>query len=115
MGTAVEVVEEVRVEKYLKAADLEELLPGMIKLVVQQMRGLIDPVIDTLAHVRRAKTEAKQSQKAAVESLVVTAPAALHAAVTAGDGDLRDAGSIATVTIVEGGAFSCAITLAPTD
>ena len=76
---------------------------------------LIDPVIDTLAHVRRAKTEAKQSQKAAVESLVVTAPAALHAAVIAGDGDLRDAGSIATVSLVEGDGFSCAITLAPTD
>ncbi len=76
---------------------------------------LIDPIIDTLAHVRRAKTEAKQSQKAAVESLVVTAPAALHAAVIAGDGDLRDAGSIATVSLVEGDAFSCAITLAPTD
>ena len=76
---------------------------------------LIDPIIDTLAHVRRAKTEAKQSQKAAVESLVVTAPAALHAAVIAGDGDLRDAGSIATVSLVEGDGFSCAITLAPTD
>jgi valyl-tRNA synthetase len=77
--------------------------------------SLIDPVIDTLQHVRRAKTEAKQSQKAQVESLVVTAPAALHAAITAGDADLRDAGSIAEVSIVEGDALSCVITLAPTD
>lgn len=77
--------------------------------------ALIDPVIDTLQHVRRAKTEAKQSQKAAVETLVVTAPAAVHASIGAGEADLRDAGSITTVTIVDGDELACAITLAPTD
>ena len=77
--------------------------------------SLIDPVIDTLAHIRRAKTEAKRSQKAPVERLVITAPAVLHAAIAAGDRDLRDAGSIATLTIVEGAEFGCTITLAPPD
>jgi valyl-tRNA synthetase len=75
--------------------------------------SLIDPVIDTLQHVRRAKTEAKQSQKAAVDMLVVTAPAALHAAVTAGGADLADAGSIAAMSLVDGDQMSCAVTLAP--
>jgi valyl-tRNA synthetase len=75
--------------------------------------SLIDPVIDTLQHVRRAKTEAKQSQKAAVDMLVVTAPAALHAAVTAGGADLADAGSIAAMLLVDGDQMSCAVTLAP--
>jgi valyl-tRNA synthetase len=74
---------------------------------------LIDPVIDTLQHVRRAKTEAKQSQKAAVEMLVVTAPAAQHAAITAGQADLADAGSIASMSFVDGDHMSCAVTLAP--
>ena len=74
---------------------------------------LIDPVIETLQHVRRAKTEAKQSQKAAVELLVVTAPAAQHASITAGASDLADAGSVAEMTLVDGQQMSCEVTLAP--
>ena len=75
---------------------------------------LVDPAIDTLQHVRRAKTEAKQSQKSTVTELVVTAPAAMHAALSAGDDDLRDAGSIESITLVDGEQLSCAVTLAPT-
>ncbi len=74
--------------------------------------GLIDPVIDTLQHIRRAKTEAKQSQKATVDSLVVTAPAALHGALASGEADLLDAGTISTMSIVDGEQLSCAVTLA---
>jgi valyl-tRNA synthetase len=74
----------------------------------------IDPVIDTLQHVRRAKTEAKQSQKAAVTSLVVTAPASMHAAIEAGRADLSDAGSIESVIVETGDELRCAIALAPT-
>ena len=74
---------------------------------------LIDVIIATLQHVRRSKTEAKQSQKAAVESLTVTAPADLHDSLAAGEADLCDAGSIATVTVIEGAELSCAVVLAP--
>ena len=74
---------------------------------------LIDVTIDTLQHVRRSKTEAKQSQKAPVESLTVTAPADLHDSLAAGRADLCDAGSIATVTVIEGSELSCAVVLAP--
>ena len=55
---------------------------------------LADVTIEVLTQVRRAKTEAKRSQRAVVESLVVTAPSALHAAIEAGRDDLVDAGSI---------------------
>ncbi len=75
--------------------------------------ALIDVAIDTLQHVRRSKTEAKQSQKAAVESLTVTAPADLHDSLAAGQADLCDAGSIATVTVIEGAELACAVVLAP--
>ena len=46
--------------------------------------GLIDPTIDALTLVRRAKSEAKVSQRAEVSSLRVTAPPSAHAALEAG-------------------------------
>jgi valyl-tRNA synthetase len=76
--------------------------------------ALIDPAIETLQQVRRAKTEAKQSQKAEVATLTITAPAALHAALAAGEADLRDAGSVATVAVVTGDALDTDVVLAPT-
>ena len=77
--------------------------------------SMLDPVSEVLGAVRRAKTEAKASQKAAVSLLVVTAPAELHAAITAAQGDLCDAGSIADVRFEVGDAVSCAVTLAPVE
>jgi valyl-tRNA synthetase len=74
--------------------------------------ALLDPVCDVLASVRRAKTEAKASQKAAVSLLVVHGPAAVHAAVGAAEGDLRLAGSLAEVRYELSDALSCAVTLA---
>jgi valyl-tRNA synthetase len=73
----------------------------------------IDPVVDVLGFVRRAKTEAKLSQRAAVERLTVHAPAAALAAIEAAIGDLRDAGSIADVELLDGDELSCEIQLAP--
>jgi len=73
--------------------------------------ALIDPIIETLQHVRRAKTEAKLSQKAAVAELIVTAPSMQHAALSAGEGDLADAGSIASMALADGEQLSCAVTL----
>ncbi|MGB0113726.1 MAG: valine--tRNA ligase [Ilumatobacteraceae bacterium] len=74
---------------------------------------LVDATIEVLTQVRRSKTEAKRSQRAAVESLVITAPAELHAALEAGRSDLVDAGSITEMTIVDGDTLATTVTLAP--
>ncbi len=72
----------------------------------------IDPVIDVMTHVRRAKTEAKVSQRATVATLTVTAPAALHPALELGRSDLLDAGSITQMTLADGDALSSDTVLA---
>jgi valyl-tRNA synthetase len=77
--------------------------------------ALVDATIEVLTQVRRAKTEAKQSQRAAVDSVVVTAPATLHAALESGRADLLDAGSIRSLTIVDGAALTTDVTLADAD
>ncbi len=77
--------------------------------------AMLDPVSEVLAGVRRAKTEAKASQKAAVSLAVFSAPADVLAAVRAAQGDLCDAGSIAEVQWVEADELSVAVTLAPAD
>ncbi len=74
--------------------------------------SLIDATIEVLTQVRRAKTEAKQSQRAVVESLVVTAPEPLHAALEFGGPDLIDAGSIRALTVVAGDALTADVVLA---
>jgi valyl-tRNA synthetase len=75
--------------------------------------GLIDPTLELLGHIRRAKTEAKVSQRAEVTSLQVNAPAGTHAALTAGRGDLLEAGSILQFTVADADVLECAIELAP--
>jgi valyl-tRNA synthetase len=75
--------------------------------------AMIDPVSEVLAQVRRAKTEAKFSQRAAIESLVVRGPAAARTAVEAALADLRDAGSIDSVVFEDAAQLGCAVTLAP--
>ncbi len=73
---------------------------------------LADVTIEVLAQVRRAKTEAKRSQRAVVETLVVTAPDHLHAAIDAGRADLIDAGSIRDLQLVAGETLATTVTLA---
>jgi valyl-tRNA synthetase len=73
---------------------------------------LVDPVIEVLTRVRRAKTEAKQSQRSSVERLDVTAPAAVLAALSAGEADLVDAGSIEAISVAGGDALTCTVALA---
>ena len=75
----------------------------------------IDATIDALTLVRRAKSEAKVSQRAEVEAAMISAPASLHAALDAGRADLAAAGSIAEITVVDGetGALTCDVTIAP--
>jgi valyl-tRNA synthetase len=52
--------------------------------------------------VRKAKSDAKQSMRAGVESATVTAPADRVALVEAARGDLVDAGRIAALSVVAG-------------
>ena len=74
---------------------------------------LIVPVVDVLTQVRRAKTEAKRSQRWAVDAVAVTVEGdAARSAIIAGAADLREAGSIADLDVVTGGAFTCDIRLA---
>ena len=73
---------------------------------------LVDATIDVLTQVRRAKTEAKRSQRAVVDTLVVTAPERLHAALDAGRADLLDAGSIRSLTVLDGNALAVEVALA---
>jgi valyl-tRNA synthetase len=74
----------------------------------------IDPVGEVLALVRRAKTEAKLSQRATVDRLVVSAPADARSAIEAALTDLRAAGSVRDVELVQADLLSCDIQLAPT-
>jgi valyl-tRNA synthetase len=68
---------------------------------------------EVLGEVRRAKSEAKRSMRADVDSVVVTDTAARLAALAAAAEDVRAAGSIAELTTAEGDAFAVAVTLAP--
>ena len=74
---------------------------------------LLDAVCEVLAQVRRAKTEAKLSQRATVSLLAIAAPDALHAAITVGLADIADAGSVLSTTLAIGEEFHCTVTLVP--
>ena len=80
--------------------------------------ALLAPVGATIAAVRRAKTEAKMSQKAGVERLVVQGSAEALEAVRAAAIDICDAGSIEVIDYVEASTDAadtvvCTVTLAP--
>ena len=75
--------------------------------------ALLEPISEALGAVRRAKTEAKVSQKAAVALIAVRAPAEQHDHLRAGERDLCAAGSIAEVRYEVSDAFACEVTLAP--
>ncbi|MEX0847662.1 MAG: valine--tRNA ligase [Ilumatobacteraceae bacterium] len=71
----------------------------------------LDPVSEVLALVRRAKTEAKVSQRAIVERLVVRATPVQQAAIEAAYGDLRDAGSVQSVEYSTAEQLGCEVVL----
>ncbi len=75
--------------------------------------SLLVPVGEVLAAVRRAKTEAKLSQRATVDELIVDGPPAAVAAIEACRADLAEAGGIATFTLSEGETLMIAVRLAP--
>ncbi|MGY1846069.1 MULTISPECIES: valine--tRNA ligase [unclassified Blastococcus] len=67
-----------------------------------------------LAGVRKAKSDAKQSMRAEVETATVTAPAAQVPALEAARSDLVDAGRIQTLTVRPGeGELTVDVVLAP--
>jgi valyl-tRNA synthetase len=72
---------------------------------------LLDPVCEVMSEVRRAKTEAKQSQRAEVAELRVWAPSARRPAIEAGRADLADAGSIVAITMHDAEQLRCEVVL----
>jgi valyl-tRNA synthetase len=76
--------------------------------------AVVTAAAEALAGVRKAKSDAKVSMRADVESATVTAPPAQVPLVEAAQADLVDAGRIAELSIVAGdGPLSVAVVLAP--
>jgi valyl-tRNA synthetase len=76
--------------------------------------AVVTATAEALAGVRKAKSDAKQSMRADVETATVTAPEAQVALVEAARSDLSDAGRIATLSVVAGeGPLAVAVVLAP--
>ena len=74
--------------------------------------SLYGPVTEVLEALRREKSVAKVSPRAAVTRCVVAGPRGLLDAVTAARDDLVAAGSIAVLELVEADSLSLAATLA---
>jgi valyl-tRNA synthetase len=76
--------------------------------------AVVTVAAEALAGVRKAKSDAKQSMRADVETATVLAPADQVALVEAARTDLIDAGRIATLSVVAGdGPLTVAVVLAP--
>ena len=73
---------------------------------------ILDPVCEVLAVIRRAKTEAKTSQRTPVTNATVTADAAYIAAVKLGQADLIDAGTVEKLVFAEGAGPTTVVELA---
>jgi valyl-tRNA synthetase len=73
---------------------------------------ILDPVCEVLAVIRRAKTEAKTSQRTPVAVATVTADATFIAAVQTGQADLIDAGTVENLRFVEGDGPTTVVELA---
>ena len=72
---------------------------------------LLDPGLEVLALVRRAKTEAKASQRTKVAVARVRAPAEHHPAIRTVLADLREAGSIVELELSEADRVDCDVEL----
>ena len=70
---------------------------------------------EVLAAIRKAKSEAKVSMRAPVTQVVVTDQAAQLDALRPAADDVRDAGTVASLSLVEGAAFDVAVELAPAE
>ena len=75
---------------------------------------ILDPIGEILSQVRRAKTDAKTSQKTAVTEATVSASDVVLSAFELGRGDLSDAGSVRSwVTVTSAGETTVSAVLAP--
>ncbi len=77
--------------------------------------AMLQPVSEVMAAIRRAKTEAKSSQKAAVSLAVVSGPSDVLGMVHAAQADLRDAGTVAEFQWVEADVLAADVRLAPVE
>jgi valyl-tRNA synthetase len=76
--------------------------------------AILDPIGEILSQVRRAKTDAKTSQKTAVTEATISASESVLAAFELGRGDLSDAGSVRSwVTKPSAGETTVSAVLAP--
>ena len=73
--------------------------------------SLIDSTLEVLGLVRRAKTEAKVSQRHPVATLTIHAPAGLHEALGFGREDLIEAGSVREYTVAAADQLNCDVVL----
>ncbi|MGY1620648.1 valine--tRNA ligase [Geodermatophilus sp. SYSU D00965] len=90
------------------------LWPAAAELPTGGDPTVVSVVAAALAGVRKAKSDAKQSMRADVESATVTAPAEQVPLVEAGRRDLVEAGRIAELSIVAGkGPLTVDVVLAP--
>ena len=74
---------------------------------------VLNTTSSVLAEVRRAKTEAKVSQRAKVDRLLVTCDDASRVALEFARNDLVNAGNITTFDVVAGQTLAVTVTLAP--
>ena len=78
--------------------------------------AVLSAASEALIGIRRAKTEAKASQKTPVSRAAIAAPAAKLEALRAAADDLRAVGRIAELEFTEAGEFAVtAIELAPVE
>jgi valyl-tRNA synthetase len=90
--------------------------PTIAELGTTGDAALLDPVCEVMARVRRTKTEAKVSQRAGVTSITVEIDESGVPAVHAGTDDLKEAGSIADVSVVaRSGGLAVTVVLAPVE
>src|SRR4051794_7332370 len=90
-----------------------ESWPDTESLGVDGDAAMLAPVSEVLAIVRRAKTEAKLSQRATVDELVLTGPAETLTAIEACRADLAEAGGIKEFTVSDGDALAAEVRLTP--
>jgi valyl-tRNA synthetase len=90
------------------------LWPAATELPTVGDPAVVSVVATALAGVRKAKSDAKVSMRADVESATVTAPAEQVALVEAARSDLVEAGRIASLSVVAGaGPLAVDVVLAP--
>ena len=75
--------------------------------------AMLEPVSEVLAAVRRAKTEAKLSQRATVEHLTVDGPPAALEAIEAARTDLAEAGGIAEFALSAADTLQAVVKVTP--